>query len=91
MQQSRRHFFLSTTNAFPQNNGTVPNKVQVIKAVMFSAVEAELGAPFINSKQAAPMRQTLLELGHLQPPTLVQTDNSMVFGMVTNKIIPKET
>ena len=58
---------------------------------MLSTAKAELGALFINAKQAAPMKQTLLELGHPQPPTLVQTNNSRAFGMVTNKKNPKAT
>ena len=61
---------------------------QIIKAVISSATEAKLEA-FLNAKQAMPMCQTFLELEHPQPMMLIQTDNSMVFGMVTHKIIPK--
>ena len=43
---------------------------------MSSAAEAKLGALFINAKIAIPMRKTLEELGHPQPQTPVQTDNS---------------
>ena len=58
---------------------------------MSSAAEAELGALFLNAKQAAPMRQTLLKMEHPQPLMPIQTDNSTAFGMVTHKIIPKAT
>ena len=85
------HFFLSTIDNFPQNNGVILNTVQIMKAVISSTAEAELGALFINMKQAMLMQQTLHELGHLQPLMPVQTDNSMTFGMVMNKIIPKAT
>ena len=40
------------------------NVSQIIKAVMSSAAEAELGALFINYKLAVPARKTLEELGH---------------------------
>jgi hypothetical protein len=58
---------------------------------MSSAAEAELGALLINAKTAVPMRKTLEELGHPQPPTPVQTDNSTAYGVINNKIQPKAT
>ena len=48
-------------------------------------------SPLHQCKKAAPTRQTLLELRHPQAPMPVQTDNTMAFGMVVNKIIPKAT
>ena len=81
--------FSNTT--FPANNGAIHNTAQVVKAVMSSAAEAELGALYINAKFAAPIWNTLIEMGHPQPPTPIQTDNSTAFGIVTNKIIPKVT
>ena len=56
---------------------------------MSSTVEAELGALFINCKLAVPARKTLEELGHPQPKTPMQTDNSTANGLLNNKIIPK--
>ena len=73
----------------PRNNGAVLNISQIIKAVMSSAAEAELGALFINAKTAVSMRQTLVELGHPQPLTPMQTDNSTANALLTNKIMPK--
>ena len=85
------HFFLSKNGKNPENNGAVLNVAKVIKAVMSSAAEAELGALFINAKTAVPMRKTLEELGHPQPPTPVQTDNSTAYGVINNKLQPKAT
>ncbi len=56
---------------------------------MSSAAEAELGALFINAKTVVSIRQTLIELGHLQPCTLMQTDNATAHALLTNKILPK--
>ena len=39
----------------PRNNSAVLNISQIIKAVMSSAAEAELGALFINAKTAVSM------------------------------------
>jgi hypothetical protein len=41
---------------------------KVLKRVMSSAAEAEIGAVFINAKEGAVLRTTLEELGHPHPP-----------------------
>ena len=75
----------------PPNNGAVHNIAKIIKAVMSSAAEAELGGLYINAREAVPMRKTLEEMGHKQPRTPIQTDNSTALGVVLNKIQPKRT
>jgi hypothetical protein len=61
------HMFMAGTEEIPINNGAVLNISQIIKAVMSSATEAELGALLINAKSAVSMQWTLEELGHPQP------------------------
>ena len=85
------HFFLSENDTFPSNNGAVLTVAQIIKAVMSSAAEAELGALYINSREAIPQRHLLEEMGHPQPPTPIQIDNTTALGVVTNTIQPKRT
>ncbi len=46
------HFPLSNNDEFPPNNGAILTVATVIKAVMSSAVEAELGALYLNAKEA---------------------------------------
>ncbi len=46
------HFFLSHNVDIPPNNGAILTVATIIKAVMSSAAEAELGAIFINAKEA---------------------------------------
>ena len=84
-------WFMAGHEEIPANNGAVMNVSQIIKALMSSAAEAELGALFINFKLAVPARKTLEELGHPQPKTPMQTDNSTANGMLNNTIIPKST
>ncbi len=48
------HFFMSFDVSDPEDNGTVLNIAQLIKAVMSSAAEAELGALYINAREAVP-------------------------------------
>ena len=75
----------------PENNGAVHTVAQIIKTVISSATEAELGALYINCREAIPARHILEAMGHRQPPTPMQTDNSTALGVVTNKIQPKRT
>ena len=60
------HFFVSSISATPPNNGTVFTvaQTQIIKAVMLSAAETEIGALFINCREVIPTRHTLKEMGH---------------------------
>ncbi len=83
------HMFVAGKDKILINNGAVLNISQIIRAVMSSAAEAELGALFINAKTAVSMRQTLIELGHPQPCTPMQTDNATAHALLTNKILPK--
>ncbi len=46
------HFFLLNDDEFPPNNGAILTIATIIKAVMSSAAEAELGALYINAKEA---------------------------------------
>eukprot|EP00804_Cyclotella_cryptica_P019034 CCRYP_014448-RA/>CCRYP_014448-RA protein AED:0.34 eAED:0.34 QI:0/0/0/1/1/1/3/0/481 len=85
------HFFMSTNKIFPPNNGAILTISQIIKVVMSSATEAKLGALYINAQETIPLRHLLEEMGHKQPPTPVQIDNSTSLGVVTNAIQPKRT
>ena len=58
---------------------------------MSSAVEAELGALFMNAKQAVVIWAMLAEMGHPQLPMPIQTDHSTAMGAITNIILPKAT
>jgi hypothetical protein len=83
------HMFMAGRDNIPTNNGAVLNILQITRAVMSSATEAELGALFINAKTAVSMCHMLEELGHPQPPTPMQTDNKTANDLLTKKIMPK--
>eukprot|EP00804_Cyclotella_cryptica_P017742 CCRYP_001167-RA/>CCRYP_001167-RA protein AED:0.39 eAED:0.39 QI:0/0/0/1/0/0/5/0/585 len=85
------HHFLSEDVPLPPNNGAIHNVAEIIKAVMSSAAEAEAGALYINARKAVEERNILQELGHKQPPTPIQTDNSTAEGIVNNRVQPKRT
>jgi hypothetical protein len=64
---------------------------KVLKHVMSSAAEAEIGAVFINAKEGSVLRTTLEELGHKQPPTPMETDNTTATGYSNGTIKQKCT
>jgi hypothetical protein len=84
-----RHFFVSSITAQPPINGTILTIAQIIKAVMSLAAEAEVGALYINCREAFLAHHTLIFMGHPQPPTPMQTDNTTALGVVNNNVIQK--
>ena len=72
-------------------NGAVHVLCKVMKEVLSSASEAEFGALFHNGKDACPIRNTLLALGHKQPATPIVTDNSTACGIATDTITQKRS
>ncbi len=84
-------FFLSDDVDNPPNNGAILTLATIIKAVMSSAVEAKLGALYLNAKEAVYLCQILTKLGHPQPRTPIQMDNLTAEGVINNKIQPKRT
>jgi hypothetical protein len=81
------HFFMSNNDAISSNNGAILMISQIIKAVMSSTAEAEIVVLYINCREAVPAWHTLKYLGHKQPPTPMQTDNTTALGVVNNKVM----
>jgi hypothetical protein len=80
-------FFLG--NKSPEQdklNGSILNVAAIIKNVVASVAKSEVGACFHNALSGAPLRVTLTELGHTQPPIPLRTDNSTAFGILNEKI-----
>jgi hypothetical protein len=70
----------------PPINGAIHVHCSIISAVCSSATEAELGAAFYNLKDLCPLRIALIELGHSQFATRVQTDNSCAAGIANDTV-----
>jgi hypothetical protein len=80
---------MSSNTPCPHNNGAVFTITQIIKAVMSSAAEAEIGALYINCREAVPACHTLAFLGHPQLPTPIQTENATALGIINNNVMKK--
>jgi hypothetical protein len=93
------HFFLSDMSPDPTkpplkpptSNGPLHTTCQIMCNVLASAAEAKIGALFLNGQEALPIRVTLAELGHPQPPTPMQTDNSTAAGLANDTIKQKRS
>ena len=54
-------------------------------------MEAEVCAALETAQEACPMRVTLEELGHPQPPTPMKVDNAAAVGFANNSIKPRQS
>jgi hypothetical protein len=70
-------------------NGCILNVASVIKNLVASAAESEVGACLHNTQSGAPLRVTLTELGHIQPPMPLRTYNFTAFGILNETIKQK--
>ena len=81
----------SNDATMPANNVAVLKITQIIKTVMMSAAEAKIREMFINDQEAVPQQMTLVEMGHQQPRTPMNTNNSAARAIVTNNVQPRIT
>ena len=58
----------------------------ILKNVMASAAEAELGGIFVNSKEGEVLSTTLEKMGNPLEKILMQTDNSTASGIINETI-----
>ncbi len=80
---------MSSNTAKPPNNGAILTIAQIIKAGMSLAAEAEVGVLYINCREDIPACHIPKFMGHLQPLTPMQTDNSTALGVINNNVIKK--
>ena len=88
------YFYLrerDNTNFNPPINAPVHTECKIMKHVLSSATEAEIGAIFLNCQQAEILRTTLQELGHPQYTTTIVTDNATANNIINGKAKQKQT
>jgi len=82
-------FYLTSNQGLPTSgpyNGPIHVYCCVMKEVLSSAAEAELGALFHNAKEACPLQIALTEMGHPQNATSLSTDNSTAAGISNSTV-----
>ena len=88
------YFFLSSNSsdhATCPHNGPIYCLSKILKNVMGSAAEVEIGATYVCAQEALPIRQMLIDMGHPQPPTPVQVDNTTAVGFANKTIKQKRS
>jgi hypothetical protein len=88
------HFFLTNERRGNQpllHNGAILTTAGIIRNVVASAAESEMGSVFINAQNAMPIRTTLTEMHHPQGPTPVQADNSTATGIANETVKQKKS
>ena len=82
--------FLNNKYQPDSHNGAILILSGIIKHVMSSAYEAEIGALYYGCKSATPLRTNIEELGHSQEGTTqVATNNSTDHGLTLDKMVSK--
>jgi hypothetical protein len=77
---------LTPTDIPPPQNGAIHIISTIMRNVMSSTMEAELGALFHNTRDGIPLRTTLIEMGHDQAATAIQTDNACAAGVANETV-----
>jgi hypothetical protein len=85
------HFLGDGQPNSPFTNAPIHVLVKIMRNVLSSAAEAEVGAAFLNAQDACPFRQILEDLGHPQPATPLQTDNATCEGILNDTIKQKRS
>jgi len=88
------YFFLSEHTSSNTNhpvNAPIHVECRIMKHVLSSATEAEIGAIFLNCQQAEILRTTLEELGHPQITTPIITDNATANNIINGNAKQRRT
>ena len=62
-----------------------------MRNVRGSAAKAKIGATYLNGKESMPICTTLTDMGHAQPPTPMQVENSTAKGFANRTIKQKRS
>lgn len=84
------HFLVSNGDT-AINNAPISAISKVLKNVMSSVAEAELGEIFHNAKEGVSERITMEEMGHPQGNTNIISDNTTAIGIANKKVKHKRT
>jgi hypothetical protein len=91
MSQQLQNPTPSPEDPSPPFNGPVLVNSSIIQPVCSSAAEAEFAALFHNARDGCMLRNTLEDMGHPQPATPIQADNSCAVGLANNTIKQKRS
>ena len=88
------HYFLGSN---PKKGGPIPLNGEIyvhsgiLKFIVTSSAEAELGSLFLYAKEGKILQTILEELGHAQPPTPIHCDNLTAVGIANDTVKKKRS
>ena len=87
------HFFVGSQifKNTRETNGAIHTVSNIMKNFMVSSTEAEVGYFFQNVQEAEPIRTNLHKMGHTQPATSMQTENSATNVISNNTVRQKQS
>lgn len=80
------HFLGNREDKSQVLNAPVHSTSKVLKNVVGSATEAEVGGVYHNARDGVPLRTALEEMGHPQPSTPIITDNTTAHGILNRTV-----
>ena len=74
--RSGGHHYLSDNSDDPPKNGAINTICNIIGNAMGSVAEAKIGSTYINAQDVVNLQTCCIDMGHPQPPTKLQIDNT---------------
>jgi len=72
-------------------NAPIHVEATILRHVMGAASESEIAAGYVNARDAVETRITLMEMGHPQPSTPLEMDNTTAYGILTKQLLPRRS
>ena len=72
-------------------NALIHVESSILRNVMGAASEAEIAGGYVNARMGVELRIMLMEMGHPQPSTPLELDNTTAVGILTKQLIPKRS
>jgi hypothetical protein len=72
-------------------NAPIHVEASILRNIMSAASESEIAAAYVNAKDGVESRITLMEMGHPQPKTPLEIDNTTAFGILTKQLLPRRS
>ena len=85
------YFYLGDKDDPMRLNGAIDVLCKTIPVVTASAGETEYATIFMSAQTACPLRATLEDLHHIQPPTIGIVDNAFAVGLCNDSIKAKRS
>ena len=66
-------------------------EASILCTAMGAASESEIAGGYVNARDAVETRIALMEMGHPQPATPLELDNTAVYGIIAKQLLPRRS